>query len=124
MGDEGCNQSKLGIPSVGFCKLISAKQLTAWTHKSNAKLVKECESLMTDARAVSQKLGLTEPQQALILGKLDARCIWHILKCGKAGGGRAFDTVADIAQAVHIAKHILQQHVHQPFPWRPNNILI
>ena len=108
----------------GFCKLISAKQLTGLAHRSNAKLVKECESLMTDARAVSHKLNLTEPQQALILGKLDARCIWHILKCGKAGEGRAFDTVADIAQAVHIAKHILHHHVHLSFPWRPINMPI
>ena len=68
-------------------------------------MVKSAEALMTDARAVLTALGLTAVQQTPLIGKLDVRCAWHLMKLGKAGEGRNFGSLAEVAQ-VHLLAHV------------------
>ena len=89
--------------------MIDPSSLAKVAAIANRPLVQQCESLMTDARAMMKTLGLTDVQRALILGKLDARCIWHVLKLGKIGEGRDFGDIAGIAQVldvlIYLGKH-------------------
>ena len=67
--------------------------------KDNLEIVDQAEALTTDARAVLTKLQIPKTQRAIVIGKMDARCAWFIMKLGKAGEGRNFDSIAHVAQA-------------------------
>ena len=102
----------------GFCKLVEGRHVGLLMAKANIKTCEEAEALMTDARAVVKQIGLSEVEQALALGKLDVRCVWHIFKLGKAGEGRNFDRIHDIAQALELsmwcsycALHVMLEHL-------------
>ena len=82
----------------GYCKLVEPKHLSLLTVKDNRTKVIAAEALMTDARAVVQKLGMSDAQQATTVGKLDVRCIWHIMKLGKAGEGVNYESIPAIGQ--------------------------
>ena len=84
----------------GYCKLIEARHISALMGKENREKVSAAEALMTDARAVVNKLEIPNVRQIQMVGKLDVRCIWHIMKLGKAGEGKNYDSIAAIGQAL------------------------
>ena len=84
----------------GFCKLVEARHMAALTSNENRDLVIQSEALMTDVRALASNVGMTPAQKASMVGKLDVRCIWHIMKLGKAGEGKNFDSLAAVAQVL------------------------
>ena len=89
----------------GFCKLVEPRHLQQVMSKENKALVASAEALMTDARAAVAALGLTSVQHTSLIGKLDVRCAWHIMKLGKAGGGRNFGSLTEVAQ-VRPSEHV------------------
>ena len=90
----------------GFCKLVEPRHISMLMSKENVKAVDQAESLMTDARAVLDKLQIAKAQHAIVLGKLDARCVWFIMKLGKAGEDRTFDSIAAIGQVPAFCMHV------------------
>ena len=89
----------------GFCKLVEPRHLQQVMGKDNKALVASAEALMTDARAAVAALGLTSVQHTSLIGKLDVRCAWHIMKLGKAGEGRHFGSLTEVAQ-VRPSEHV------------------
>ena len=84
----------------GFCKLVEPRHISMLMSKENLDLVDQAEALMTDARAVLSQLQIARPRYVTVLGKLDARCAWFIMKLGKAGEGRQFDSISSVGQAL------------------------
>ena len=82
----------------GFCKLVEARHIGQLTSNDIRKVVEAAEALMTDTRAVAVRIGLSASQSALPIGKLDVRCVLHVLKLGKVGEGRTFNSISEIAQ--------------------------
>ena len=83
----------------GFCKLVESRHIGTLSVSGNRKMVEQAEALMTDMRAVVAHLSMSPSQRARVLGKLDVRCVCHVLKLGKVAEGVEFKSIDDIAQA-------------------------
>ena len=105
-------QSPANKVTDGFCKLISPGALAALTNKEKRPLVREAETMMTDARKLVSALKVNSADAVLMLGKLDCRIVLHILKLGKIGEGQEFGNIAEIAEVLqHTLHHNAYVHI-------------
>jgi hypothetical protein len=64
----------------GICRLITPAKMVTLTSKELLPTVKQAEQMMSDARALLEKLKITEGDYVKALGKLDVRVILYTLK--------------------------------------------
>ena len=102
---NACIKANLASPANkmtdGFCKLIQPSNLAILTSKDKRPLVEEAETVMTDARRLTKALGISDTAAVKSLGKVDVRCVLHLMKLGKVGEGKEFSKIGDIAQAIN-----------------------
>ena len=102
---NACVKANLQSPATkhidGFCKLISPQALTNLVSKEKRPLVREAETMMTDARQLASALKINPTETVKIIGKLDCRLVLHILKLGKVGEGRDYASIAEISEVLH-----------------------
>jgi len=104
---NACLMTNLSSPKVsdGVCKLIAPSSLSALLHKDNLAKVHEADQLMQDARKLCKELGIRAAVRTHALGKLDTRCILHIVKKAKDAGDIEFDNLNAIAAVRHVYAH-------------------
>ena len=75
--------------------------LTALTSKDNRPMLQEAEKLFADSRQLLDRIGIAagSPQGIELLGRLDVRCVLHILKKGTEMDAKAFGSIAEISEA-------------------------
>ena len=81
----------------GMCRLLLPQHLNALTQSKNKLLVREAESLMTDARQLLKLLQFDTAKSVTSIGMLDVRCVLFILGKGKECEGRVFQSISEIA---------------------------
>ena len=87
------------IEGLNIAKLITSSHLTQLVHKSLRPSVIAAEALMVDSRQLCDVMQIADLSRIKTIGKLDVRLVLHLLKLGKSGEGRAFASIAEIAQA-------------------------
>jgi hypothetical protein len=99
---NACLEANLSSPKVvdGVCKLLLPSHLSTLTVQANRPSIKECETLMSDARKLCKKMSVDEATRVLHVGKLDVRCILHLAKKGNEGEGKEYKSFSEIAQVV------------------------
>ena len=84
----------------GVCKLITTGHIATIQHKNTRAAVEQAEKIMEDCRGLLKALKVDPVFQVTEFGRLDVRLILHILKLGKVGEGRVFESLNEIAEAL------------------------
>ena len=76
------------------------KSLKVLTSKDNRPMLQEAEKLLADSRQLLDPNGIAagSARGIELLGRLDVRCVLHILKKGRECDA-AFESIAQIAEA-------------------------
>ena len=85
----------------GICRLLKPECLTALTSKDNRENVVQAETLLKKSRTLLNRMGIAEgsAQYIELLGRLDVRCVLHILKKGTEMDAKPFESIVQISEA-------------------------
>ena len=82
----------------GVCKLLLPSSLSELTKKDNKSAITEAESMMTQCRALCDKLAITGVNKIKVIGKLDVRIIGYLCKKGNEFEGKQYASIKEIAE--------------------------
>ena len=83
----------------GISKLITPSMVAQASAKSKRPLLKQCEQVMSDARALCATIELPQHHATKFIGQLDVRVVGLFFGKGKDIEGVAFDNIDEISNA-------------------------
>ena len=106
-----CNRNKI---KDGHCRLLKPECLTQLTSKDNRENVVQAEKLLADSRQLLDLNGIAagSARGIELLGRLDVRCVLHILKKGTELDAKTFESIVKISEAcTHVIFFVLADAV-------------